>query len=572
MSQKIHTAVELNTKEDFENYNFREKLKRAQRPYDYYKEIKDLDYEQLADSDRFFLQDFGIYNNTLDDEAFMLRLRFNAGRVTNKQLKAIAQITKEYDLDIVLTARAGMQLHGLESHNVLEAYEKLKAADVVTWQSFGDNVRNITTDTFDGIGKQNIIEVQPIIEQIHDFILKNPDYVGLLPRRISIGICGSYASGASFFASDLYFALAKKEDIYGFNVYMGGKNTELAQDTDIFLKKEEIFDFFKAFIEVFNKHGLRLDRERNRLFHLIEEIGLKKFLNILKEQYKKDFISKGETLIEKIEFEDFHQLKDETYSFCYHSNFARLTPLELESISNYVHDNNLQVRLGTDQQVYIIGLKEKSINIKHDNENRTIVACAGSEYCPYAYWSIKDEVEFLPLNKIQKNKILIGFSGCLRGCAKHEHSDIGLVGLKSNYLGNREKTARIYLGAQYTHGKALARRVFNTIPLHSLKAFLTLIIEEYEHSSYKSFEEFSNGVLNNFTIEFLNVWFLAKFKTKKDVYLEHFDESKLLSDNFENINSSNMQESIKELSKQLWAYKQSEEDKKLNATYIMDHI
>ena len=572
MSHNSHTAVELNTKEDFENYNFREKLKRAQRPYDYYKEIKDLDFEQLADSDRFFLQDFGIYNNSLDDEAFMLRLRFNAGRVEKEQLKAIAQITKEYDLDTVLTARAGMQLHGLEASNILEAYEKLKAANVLTWQSFGDNVRNITTDIFDGIGKQNIIEAQPIIEQMHDFILKNPDYVGLLPRRISIGVCGSKKSGTSFFASDVYFALAKKNDTYGFNVYLGGKNTELAQDANIFLKKEEVFDFFKAFIEVFNKYGLRLDRERNRLFHLLEEIGLQNFLDILKAQYNKEFTCKGETLIEKIEFEDFSELKDGTYSFCYHSKFARLTPEELEDISNYVIENNLEVRLGTDQQVYIIGLKDKNIALKHDNENRTIVACAGSEYCPYAYWSIKDEVQFLPLDKIQKNKILIGFSGCLRGCAKHEHSDIGLVGLKSNYLGTREKTARVYLGAQYTHGKALARRVFNTIPLHSLKEFLALIIDEYEYSSYNTFEEFSNSVLNRYSIEFLNVWFLAKFKTKKEVYLEHFDEEKLIENNFEDIKYSNIQESIKELSKQLWAYKQSEEDKKLNETFIMDHI
>lgn len=571
MSTNTHIAVELNTKEDFENYNFREKLKRAKRPYDYYKEIKDLDFEQLADSDRFFLQDFGIYNNSLEDEAFMLRLRFNAGRVSNEQLKAIAKISKEYNLDIILTARAGMQLHGLEAENILEAYEKLRTANVTTWQSFGDNVRNITTDTFDGIGKQNIIEAQPIIEQIHDFILKNPDYVGLLPRRISIGICGSYASGASFFASDVYFALAKKNGIYGFNVYFGGKNTELAQDANIFLEKDEVFDFFKAFIEVFNKHGLRLDRQRNRLFHLLEEIGLNKFLDILKIQYEKEFSSRGETLIEKIEFDDFNELKDGTYSFCYHSKFARLTPEELEDISNYVIKNDLNVRLGTDQQVYIIGLKEKNIELKHNNQNRTIVACAGSEYCPYAYWNIKDEVEFLPLNKVQKNKILIGFSGCLRGCAKHEHSDIGLVGLKSDYLGNREKTARIYLGAQYTHGKALARRVFNTIPLHSLKEFLTLIIKEYEYSSYITFEEYTNSVLNKYSIEFLNIWFLAKFKTKKEVYLVHFDESKLLEDNFNEIDITNLDITIKELSKQLWAYKQSEEDKKLSDTYIMNH-
>ena len=159
MSKQQLVAVELNTKEDFENYNIREKLKKAQRPYDYYKHIKDLDYEQLADSDRYFLQDFGIYNNSLNDDEFMLRLRFPAGRITSEQLKAIASICNKYDLTIILTARAGMQLHGLEAHNVYEAYKEVEKANMNTWQSFGDNVRNITTDIFDGVGKHNIIEV-----------------------------------------------------------------------------------------------------------------------------------------------------------------------------------------------------------------------------------------------------------------------------------------------------------------------------------------------------------------------------------------------------------------------------
>ena len=39
-------------------------------------------------------------------------------------------------------------------------------------------------------------------------------------------------------ASDIYFALAKKDNIYGFNVFLGGKNTQIAQDADIFLEKE----------------------------------------------------------------------------------------------------------------------------------------------------------------------------------------------------------------------------------------------------------------------------------------------------------------------------------------------
>ena len=55
MSKKNLSYIEMNTTDDFECFNFREKLKKAKKPYNYFKEIKDLDFEQLASSDRFFL-------------------------------------------------------------------------------------------------------------------------------------------------------------------------------------------------------------------------------------------------------------------------------------------------------------------------------------------------------------------------------------------------------------------------------------------------------------------------------------------------------------------------------------
>jgi len=576
MSKKELVAVELYNKEDFENYNFREKLKKAQRPYDYFKEIESLDFEDLASSDRFYLQDFGIYNNELSEEDFTLRLRFPAGRISNKHLLVLSEITLKYNVDIVLTARAGVQLHGFDSDNILDAFKELTNSGINTWQSFGDNVRNITTDVFDGIGIHNKIEVYPYIEQMQEFILKNPEYVGLLPRRLSIGICGSLASTTSFFASDIYFAIAKKNDIYGFNVYLGGKNTEIAKCANIFLEKGEILDFYKALVKTFNKYGSRLDRERNRLFHLLEDIGFDEFKKHLQEYYSKPWVSSGNAIFEKIETEDFYELKNNKYAFCYHSKFARITASELSTITKYVHYKDLELRFGTDQQIYILNLDEKKIDLKHENDNRTIVACAGSEFCPYSYWSIKDEIKYLPLKRIQKNKILIGFSGCLRGCAKHEHADIGLVGLKADYLGHRVKTARIYLGALYTHGEVLGRKVFNKIPLDTLHDILDLILDEYENSIYDNFEDFSLNVLNKYSIGFLNFWFLAKFKTNREAYLNNLNEKELISQTFKNEKfirtlENEYIEEIEILSESLWDYKQTLEDKKLNKTYIMDH-
>ena len=576
MSKQDLTYIEMNTADDFECFNFREKLKIAKKPYDYFKEIKDLDFEQLASSDRFFLQDFGIYNNELNDEEFTLRLRFPAGRISNKSLLLLANIAKEYNLQIILTARAGIQLHGLQSNNILEVFTKINNDEISTYQSFGDNIRNITSDIFDGVGKYNIIEVYSYIEKMQSYILNNKEYLGLLPRRLSIGISGSYANVNSFFASDIYFALAKKDHIYGFNVYLGGKNTQIAQEANIFLPKDDLVDFFIAFIEVFNKYGLRFDRNNNRLFHLIEKIGMEKLKEYLQIAYKKQWQTKGETLLEKVNFSEFEKLKNGKYSFCYRSLFARIEASELYTIAAWAIKDNLQIRLGTDQQIYLFNLQVPNVPIVHYNGNRTMLACAGSDFCPYAYWNIKDEIQSLPLVKIENNNILVGFSGCLKGCAKHEHSDIGLVGLKSDLHGKREKTARIYLGGLYTFGEATARIIFDAIPLNALKELLEIIIDEYEKSTYSQFELFSKNLLNTFSTNFLSSWFLAKYKTKEKVYLENnITENKLFKKNFSNFPFTNLSENnnfdniTKILYQELWFNEDTQENKKLKNTYIL---
>ena len=265
--------------------NKRERYKAKMIPYDYYPQIETLDFNALSEADIFYLQDFGIFNNPLNEEDFTLRLRITAGRITVQQLHSIAHIANSHSLDIILTARAGIQLHGLTSENVLSIFHQINATGITTWQTFGDNVRNIVTDVYDGMGEMCEIEVYPLIVEMERTILKIPRQVGMLPRRISTGISGNRANVTSFFANDLYFGLAQKDGVFGFNVYMGGKNTEIARCANIFLLTDEVVAFFSAFIEAFNKHGLRTTRSQIRLFYLLESIGIEMFKEYIADSF-----------------------------------------------------------------------------------------------------------------------------------------------------------------------------------------------------------------------------------------------------------------------------------------------
>ena len=541
--------------------NKREQYKARLKPFDYFSEFDTIDFDSLGEGDRYYLQDFGIFNTNFLEDEFTIRLRNGGGRFTHEQFKLLASIVEEYELTLVITARAGFQLHDVYSDDVKDIWHKLNDNGLSTWQSFGDNIRNIVTDVYDGVSLSSQLEVAPIIEEMHDFILKNPKYVGMLPRRVSIGISGNSLNVNSFFANDLYFALAKKDDRYGFNLYMGGKNTEVAQDTDIFLEYEEVFPFFKAFVSTFYTHGSRFSRSKTRLYYMIESLGMKKLLSLIEEEFGCDFKSAGVLQLEHKGFESFERLHDGSYAYCYESDFGRLTTQELVEIASFTQEQKLSLRVGIDQNIYLLGLKSPEVPFRSPALSSTIVACAGN-LCPYAVWSIKDEAaKYLPLEAIHKNRIKIGFSGCAKGCGRHRHTDIGLIGLKTNNFGDTDGGARVFIGAEHDDGASIARELFSMVPFVHLKEVITLVVALYEKSNYQTFQHYATGVLNRYSEGFVALWHLYNLKYKQSIALQEHKENQtfeqevaLLKAVFEKeeLVEDNFKKTISKLVKELW--------------------
>ena len=542
-----------------EKLNKREKYKARLRPIDYYKDFQNIDFENLGEGDRLYLQDFGIFTTDFLEDEFTIRIRLAGGRIGTQEFQAVSDIVKEYDLTIVMTARSGIQLHDVDVDDVLEIHKRINSLNLTTWQSFGDNIRNIVTDAYDGAIAESEIECFPIMEQMQDFILENPRYVGMLPRRVSIGMSGNSINVNSFFANDIYFALAKKDGVFGFNVYMGGKNTEVAKDTDIFLYKEDVFDFFKAFVETFYTHGSRYSRSKTRLFYLIEDIGIDKLKELIQSEYKKEFLPSGELILNKGEFSEFRELRDGTFAFVYQTNFSKLTADEIDRIAEFASSNNVEIRFGIDQNIYLLGLKEKKKPFESPSNSSTVVTCAGN-LCPYAVWSIKEETKYLPLELIEKHSIFVGFSGCVKGCGRHRHTDIGLIGLKTNNFGDTDGGCRIFIGAEHSYGKSVGRELFSMVPFVHLNSVVILIISLYELSGYDDFETYSNKILNNYSELFLSLWHLANLESQQTIalpkqaqVLSDEDEKKLLNETFGDFElEEDFRKTISLKAKELW--------------------
>ncbi|WP_456485095.1 nitrite/sulfite reductase [Hydrogenimonas sp.] len=510
-----------------------EKYKAALRPYDFYPQIDSLDFESLAESDRVYLQDFGIFNSELEEETYMLRVRAPGGRVGAENFRKIAEFVERYDLTLLLTARSGIQLHGVEPEDVLELFHGVnELKGLSTWQTFGDNVRNVVTDPFDGRGRSCEIEAFPIIRELEGYFLKNPKLVGMLPRRISIGITGTRENSWPLFSNDLFLGLAEKGGEKGFNVYMGGKNTEVSQPADIFVTAKEAAPFAKAVIGAFNRYGLREKRKKNRLFHMIEHFGMERVKEFVAEFYEKSWQSAGESLLRKRHFGDFEPLADGSYGYRYRSDYGLIQADEVKKLSDYASEHGADVRIGIDQQLYILGVPDRNLPLHSRDTSPTVVACAGSDYCPFSYWSIKKEAHLLPQKELAEHDIKVGFSGCLKGCGRHKHADIGIVGLRNSRFGKNDRSARIFLGCEYTKGKRPAEVVFRTIPVDEMNGIVKLLIDEYKKSGESDFESFTANVLNRFEDSFIELFFLTRRESGEDVRLDPKREPKELMEEF----------------------------------------
>ncbi len=502
-----------------------ERLKAQLAPYDFRERLSQLDLHVLDDATRFYLKNYGIYNIKLRPELFMIRLRIPAGRIDVQKLRFITTLARQHALEVIVTVRAQLELHGLTAENVLQVWQALHDAGITTLQTLTDNLRNIVTDPLDGLSEASVIETEPIIMQMQRRFLDNPEWMGMLPRKCNTALCGMQETPHGFMHNDICFMLAQKEGRYGFNLYLGGKNSEAAQDADIFILPEAMPELFEAVAQAYKAYGLRASRAKARLWHLLQEIGMAAFRKKIAEFYPHALQPKGDFSVIKREVTEWTELHDGSYAQCIRSRFSAVDIDMLETAVTHAEHEELEIRLGIDQNLYLCGVRERKA-VTHVRGACEITACAGGRYCALSLWEVKSETAYLPLDLIEKYHIRVGFSGCLKGCGHHMHADIGLVGLRTNLFGPVQKAARVFLGALWSREEAApARLLYYVVPLEHLDALIRAIIDEFVASGESDFESFSRNVLRRYREPFLTLWFLAKLYVREEIMLKGSEAS-----------------------------------------------
>ena len=505
-----------------------EKIKELKSPLEAYAQIEEYaknGYDSIPKEDKaFFLKCFGIFDKATPNQ-FMMRVRVRGGQLSYEQAIALGKIAKEYCKDYMdLTTRSGVELRNIRVEDLPAILKKLESVGLTSFQSGIDNFRNIVCDPLDGFGYDNILPSTELLKKLEDKFLKNPEYIGTLPRKFNTSITGSISNRCNAFGHDCCFILAQKDGIYGYNIYLGGKVGKIAQNANIFVKDEsEALALYEALMKIFKKYGFRDNRNRNRFFFLIESVGMEEITSAIKEEAGIDFETSGVTLTQMDNIDSDQgktMLRDSTFAL--HVKvptgiFSGTDLLEAARLSKQYGSGDL--RIDVEQNLYLMNIKEENIsqtlsedffkkykNIASPYINH-LIACAGEKDCSFGVIPNKpDAIEMaeyledkVPLDS--DAKVRMYWSACVKGCGLHDLGDIGFEGCKAKLDGKSTYGVHIFLGGRNTRDASIGKSVLKNVPLQFAKYFIEELMIEYKNlrKSGESFESFYQRVLTNYS-------------------------------------------------------------------------
>jgi len=446
-------------------------LKTSMDVHEQLEEIAAAGYESLTKEDStYFLKCFGLFDK---GEDFMLRVRVPVGQLNNAQAIRIGEVAKKYGNDYIdITTRMQIELRYLQIEDIAKVLQALKEVGISTFQTGADNPRNIVTDPLDGIAYDNIIETKPIVDKLQDLIIENPEWISALPRKFNTGILGSLSNTCNIFGHDCCFVLANNNGEFGFNIYLGARVGVQSKDANLFISVEEVPAFYMALLEVFKTYGYRDNRNKNRLFFLLQDVGVEAFVEAIKKEAGMDFTPAGQTLVQSQNIAlGANRILQRNGKFAY----KLIVPSGIFSGSDMIAlaksaqtFGSGDIRLSYDQNCYVvdidthqfIGFEQEAIIKKYQPFDNIyfndMIACAGTQTCSFGVIPNKPDAiamaEFLKSEvAIEGGTVRMNWSACPKGCGVHGIADIGFEGCKAkDDEGNRVDGVHIFMGGKIT--------------------------------------------------------------------------------------------------------------------------
>ncbi|WP_257183636.1 nitrite/sulfite reductase [Corynebacterium cystitidis] len=450
-------------------------------------------------------------NSELQDSYFMMRIRFDGGRCTTEQARAVGEISRDWARSTIdLTDRQNIQLHWVKIENVPAIWEKLESVGLSTIDGCGDVPRVILGSPVAGIAADEIIDATPAIETITQDLVTRDEFQNL-PRKFKSAISGNARQDVTHEIQDLAFQAVEHPDFgAGFQVYVGGglsTNPMLAQPLGVFVTLEQVPEVWANVVRIYRDYGYRRLRNRARLKFLVAQWGVEKFRTVLEEYLGYELPDGPAAPANPIDRDHIglHKQKDGNYYLGVKPTLGHLSGEQLIVVTDLAESYGLtRLRFTPFKELLFLDIPEEKVDaLTKDLDQlglystpsefrRGLLSCTGLEYCKLAHVTTKsraielaDELEeqFGDLD----SPITIALNGCPNACTRTQIADIGLKGQTvTDADGNRVEGFQVHLGGTLGKGANFGRKIRGHKVISSeLTDYVTRVVGNYKRDRGK---------------------------------------------------------------------------------------
>ena len=220
----------------------------------------------------------------------MMRIAIPYGLVSSTQLRQLAEITRKYDKGYGhFTTRQNLQLNWPQVTDIPDLLQDLLDVEMHANQTSGNCVRNVTTDEYAGVNREEIVDPRPYCEIIRQWSTFHPEFA-FLPRKFKIAVNASPSSDrAAVQVHDIGLEMVRDDaGELGYRVYVGGglgRTPMVGPVIREFLPELDLLTYLEAILRVYNRYGRRDNKFKARIKILVKALGPETFAAKVEEEW-----------------------------------------------------------------------------------------------------------------------------------------------------------------------------------------------------------------------------------------------------------------------------------------------
>jgi sulfite reductase (NADPH) hemoprotein beta-component len=223
--------------------------------------------------------------------AYMLRVAIPYGLLSSKQIRMLAHIARKYDRGYGhFTTRQNIQYNWPVLGDVPSILDDLASVEMHAIQTSGNCIRNITSDPYAGVAKDEIEDPRPYCELLRQWSTFHPEFA-FLPRKFKFAVTGAREDRAAIAVHDIGIRVVENEKgEVGFAYYVGGgqgRTPMIADCIRAFLPKEHLVTYSEAVLRTYNRLGRRDNKFKARIKILVKAVGAEEFARLVEIEHDK---------------------------------------------------------------------------------------------------------------------------------------------------------------------------------------------------------------------------------------------------------------------------------------------